>query len=439
MKYFTYIAISLFAATVLFAQSAPDTLWTRTYGGSADDNASQVIQTSDGGYVIVGVTASFDVSGNDVYLIRTNANGDTLYSRTYGGTGNQFARSVVETPDHGFLIDGDTDQLPGGVTDPYLIRTNASGDTLWTRIYGYPESAWLSSACAAYEGGYVLCGQLNGYSHVVKIDENGNTVWARSYGGGGHAWQVRPASDGGYVVTGQAGYPMYGMKIDSIGNEVWYRTASGGAGVGVTETQDHGVVITGDGYGYFVATRFDSSGNEQWSRTYAGYYSRGHSVSACLDGSFVYGGAISPAGGPGQNYRPMLIKSDANGNMLWSRTYDSGVGVCFYGQMTADGGYIYYSATYEDNVDWDIMLVKFAPDPSNIPPCPPTPLPFVDNFDSPTLDSCWSWIREDTSHWSLTERQGWMRIVSQYEDIVFLINRPTWRRLISRILGYFGR
>jgi len=192
---------------IAFAQTAPDTLWTRTYRGDSDDTASQVIQTSDGGYAIAGVTASFGVSGNDVYLIRTNADGDTIYTRTYGGIGYQGARSIVETPDHGFLIDGDTDQFPGGVTGPYLIRTNASGDTLWTRTYGNPQSGWLSSACAAHGGGYVLCGQLNGYSHVVKIDESGNTVWARYYGGGGHAWQVKPASDGGYVVTGQAGYP----------------------------------------------------------------------------------------------------------------------------------------------------------------------------------------------------------------------------------------
>ena len=95
--------ISLYS--LLFA-GAPDTLWTRTYGGALEDRGYSVQQTNDGGFIIVGTTKSFGAGEADVYLIRTNSGGDTLWTRTYGGVDNDFARSVQQTSDGGFVISG---------------------------------------------------------------------------------------------------------------------------------------------------------------------------------------------------------------------------------------------------------------------------------------------------------------------------------------------
>src|SRR5713101_4504904 len=108
----------------------------RTYGGAGDDGGLSVQQTSDGGYIITGVTGSFGAGGSNVYLIKTNSLGDTLWTRTYGGSSADFGYSVEETSDSGFIIAGSTQSFGAGFSDVYLIKTNSLGDSLWTRTYG---------------------------------------------------------------------------------------------------------------------------------------------------------------------------------------------------------------------------------------------------------------------------------------------------------------
>ena len=104
--------------------------------GTGSDYGYSVQQTSDGGYIVAGCTSSFGAGSGDVYLIKTNASGDTLWTRTYGGTGDDEGYSVQQTSDGGYIIAGYTDSFGAGDGDVYLIKTNASGDTLWTRTYG---------------------------------------------------------------------------------------------------------------------------------------------------------------------------------------------------------------------------------------------------------------------------------------------------------------
>ncbi|HID93161.1 MAG TPA: hypothetical protein EYP60_03595, partial [bacterium (Candidatus Stahlbacteria)] len=145
----------LLSGTNLFAQGL-DTLWTRTYGGIYWDEGKSVQQTQDGGYILVGYTESFGTMCRDVYLIKTDAQGDTLWTKRYGGIGSDKGYSVQQTPDGGYIITGDYDfgcsvqqtsdgefiivgttlSLGAGKDDVWLIRTDANGDTLWTKTYG---------------------------------------------------------------------------------------------------------------------------------------------------------------------------------------------------------------------------------------------------------------------------------------------------------------
>jgi hypothetical protein len=205
-----------------------DILWTRTYGGTDQDFGYSVQQTSDTGYIVAGTTASF---GNlwKVYLIKTNASGDTLWTRVYGGTGQDEGRSVQQTSDGGYIIAGFSSSFGAGMYDVYLIKTSATGDTLWTRTYGGMDEDYGYSVQQTQEGGYIVAGTTTSFGnlwkvYLIKTNTRGDTLWTRTYGGVNYSegYSVQQTTDGGYIVTGYTVFgptaQVYLIKTDSLGN-----------------------------------------------------------------------------------------------------------------------------------------------------------------------------------------------------------------------------
>jgi len=265
-------------------KSNGDTLWTKTYGGLNSDAANCVQQTNDGGYIILGYTYSYGAGNNDVYLIKINSIGDTLWTRTYGGTVSDVGTSVQQTTDGGYIIIGYTDSYGSGNSDVYLIKTNSTGDTLWTKTYG-----GIGYECGNYvrqttDGGFIIVGFTGSFGagnndvYLIKTNFIGDTLWTKAYGGTGYEKGscVQQTSDGGYIISGETNsfgvslVALYLIKTDSIGNILWtkiYGGTHGSSGLSVQQTSDGGYIVVGSiakfsmvsGSIYLIKT--DSNGN----------------------------------------------------------------------------------------------------------------------------------------------------------------------------------
>ncbi|MBD3335346.1 MAG: hypothetical protein GF355_07495, partial [Candidatus Eisenbacteria bacterium] len=163
------ISLSLaFLVSCIFCPmtAAQDTLWTRTYGGDGYDYAESIEQTADGGYIIAGYGSSSAVGSWDVDLIKTDWKGDTLWTQSYGDIGTDVATCVIQTLDGGYAV-----SMPEGIGN--LLRVDAAGDSLWVRHYGIRAHAVLETA----DGGFMLAGQRDEHCCLLRTDSAGHLDW----------------------------------------------------------------------------------------------------------------------------------------------------------------------------------------------------------------------------------------------------------------------
>ena len=162
MKYSALLILLMITITVfslkIFAQ-APDTLWTKTFGGSNIDVGYSVQQTSDSGYIIAGYTRSYGtMSGRNVWLIKTDPNGNEEWNNAFGGNDDEEGYSVQQTTDGGYIIAGYTKSFGAGGTDVYLIKTDSLGNQLWSKTFGGSQDDEAYSVQQTSEGGYIIAG-----------------------------------------------------------------------------------------------------------------------------------------------------------------------------------------------------------------------------------------------------------------------------------------
>jgi len=179
----------LFILSISFAQQK----WIRTYGGTDDDEGRMVQQTSDGGYIISGFTLSFGAGDYDYYLIKTDASGTPLWTKTYGGMTDERCGSVWQTSDGGYIVSGFSLPVDDSLGDIYLIKTNGQGDTLWTKRYAGANDHRGYTAFQTTDGGYIVSGATYSYGagdediYLIKTNASGDTLWTRTYGASGRA------------------------------------------------------------------------------------------------------------------------------------------------------------------------------------------------------------------------------------------------------------
>lgn len=381
------IAVFLFAVMVppmLWGQGSvpPELAWQKTYGGAAWDAARSVRQTQDDGFIIAGFTWSYDPGKSDVYLVRLDPEGNLQWQRAYGGPDSEYAWSVQQTQDGGFITAGYTESHSVGGTQACLLKVDASGNLQWYRTYGADSYAF--SVEQTRDGGFIAAGSTASHSagdadvYLFKTDASGNQEWYQTYGGVNYdaARSVQQTQDGGFIVAGStASYgagkmDVYLVKTDASGNLQWQRTFGGPGndyGWSVQQTQEGGFVVAGytESFGagetdvYLVKTH--AAGNLQWARTYGGAGAEyAYSVQQTRDGRFIIAGSTASYGhGDTDVY---LVKTDAQGNLRWDRTY-GGVDsdAAYSAQETRDGGYVIAGVTGSYGAgDWDMYVIRLV-------------------------------------------------------------------------------
>ncbi|RJQ50056.1 MAG: hypothetical protein C4538_00845 [Nitrospiraceae bacterium] len=346
-------------------------------GGDEDDWGSAVIQTAEDDYIIVGTT---DVNPDEkeidyeIYLIKLDANGNEVWKKTFGGSGNDTGESVYQTSDGGFIIAGSTTSFGSG-QNVYLVKTDKDGNKEWESSEGrLADEEGQSVRQTVPDGGYVVVGSTNSFAsgedvYLLKTDMSGKREWDQHYGGSSNEWgnSVIQTSDGNFLIaaSGEGVNDMYIIKVNASvpdeGSVLWQQSLGGTGyyyGNSVEQTSDGGYIITGDasidGSNYDISLiKTKEDGSKIWEKTFGGTADpdHGYDVHQTTDGGFIITGVFA-------NKDVYLIKTNENGEVIWSKTFDwmyedFGFSVC----ETKDNGYIITGSTYNGSDD-DLLIIK---------------------------------------------------------------------------------
>jgi len=352
----TRVLFLLFGALLLvpgFAQVSPVIEWERNYGGSEWEHAKAIVQTSDGGFIVAGFTRSIDgdVTLNhgfaDIWIVKLGNTGTIQWQSSIGGSEDDYANSIAQTSDGGFVVAGYSESADGDVTNNHGTRD------FW----------------------------------IVKLDTIGAIQWQISLGGSDHddANSIAQTSDGGYIVAGSTqsangdvtnslgGIDYWIVKLDSTGTILWQRTFGGSSGevaLSIIQTLDEGYIVAGyshsmdgdltnnHGNGDAWIVKLDDTGTIQWQNSYGGSFAdRAQSITQTSDGGFVFAGFsgsidgdVTVNQGAGDYW---IVKLNSAGTIEWERSYGGSTGEIVRSlAQTSEGGYIV--AGYSSSTDGDV-------------------------------------------------------------------------------------
>ena len=369
---------------------APDIAWQRCYGGSLTESGRGLVRTDDGGYVLVGFAGSddgdvtFNHGDHDVWVVKVAVDGAIQWEETFGGSEQDQAHDIQQTADGGYIIAGFTYSDDGDVTgyhgqeDAWVLKISATGVLEWQNALGGSEMDWASSIQQTTDGGYVVggcshsvdgdCTDTNGELDfwIVQLDASGVLIWQHSYGGAGadYGLSVQQTTDGGFVMAGSVDTDSnngdvvghhglsdgWVIKLDPSGLLQWQRPLGGSSGDAmsdVRQTTDGGYAVFGSsgstdgdatftqGQSDFWLVKLDASGTLIWQTSAGGSYSDyGDGMRLTLDGGYIACGR-SYSSNDGDHpvnhggYDEWVVKFDASGVLQWQRslggTQDEGI------------------------------------------------------------------------------------------------------------------
>jgi putative intracellular protease/amidase len=339
--------------TALNADFGEDAEWAKTYGGTSSDGGRGLCKTADDGYLLTGYTFNPGQNDADVLAIKTDGEGNIVWSRAFGGAGTEYGNDCASV-EGGYLLTGYTSSFGAGGKDVLLIKIDENGHEIWTKTYGGKSWDVGMSVCESRDGNYYVCGFTHSFSdgeedvYLLKIDKQGNEIWSKSYGGeriemGGY---VSSTDDNGCIFAastltyGGKNSDFWLVRVNEDGNEAWKKAygANPKPGHGFDWCKD--AILTKDGgvvaVGYSdtndlmdaVVVKVDSRGDKTWLKTLGDqpFYQYGNGIVETSDGSFIMVGTtksmrdFSKKNETVYNNNIYIVKLGADGNIAWQKT-----------------------------------------------------------------------------------------------------------------------
>jgi uncharacterized delta-60 repeat protein len=387
-----WILLWVVAFLVVSAGVAQAQQWANTYGGPGGDWASSIQQTSDGGYIVAGRTESFGAGGGDLWVLKLNPDASVAWQRTYGGAGWDEASSIQQTSDGGYIVAGGTNSFGAGDHDFWVLKLNTDGSIDWERTYGGADRDWASSIQQTSDGGYIVAGVTlsfgagNGDVWVLKLDPDGTVAWQKTYGGVWKDWasSIQQTSDGGYIVAGvtqsfgEGNGDVWVLKLSPDGTVVWQETYGGAMADeanSIQQTSDGGYIVAGQTYSVGAGSadvwvlKLNPDGSVAWQKAYGGAgWEMASSIQQTSDGGYIVAGETNSFGAGGSDF--WVLKLNADGSVAWQKTYGGASSDGAYSiRRTADGGYVVAGAVGLIGAgDWDVWVLKLDAN-GEIPGC----------------------------------------------------------------------
>ncbi|WP_312303291.1 T9SS type A sorting domain-containing protein [Chryseobacterium sp.] len=425
MRYFTSTFLFLICST-LAAQASPSIEWQKALGGSDGDLANSVQQTSDGGYIIAGGSASSngDVTANqgyfDYWIVKLDALGTIQWQKSLGGNNDDNVNSIQQTSDGGYIVAGESSSTNGDVTgnhgnsDYWIVKLDLSGNLQWQKSLGGSNQDKANSIQQTFDGGYIVAGESysndgdvtgnhgNSDYWIVKLDASGHIQWQKSLGGTSYdrAESIQQTTDGGYIVAGGAASnngdvtgnhgneDFWIVKLDESGNIQWEKSLVGNladAAESIRQTTDGGYIVAGGsnsvnsevptafGISNYCVAKLDANGNPLWQRYFGGNGNDyAYSTQQTSDGGYIVAGEAASTNITGTHGGAdyWIIKLDSSGNTQWQKSLGgSAFDQAYSIQQTTDGGYIIAGESFSTDGDIttahgssEAWIVKLAPE-----------------------------------------------------------------------------
>jgi hypothetical protein len=379
------------------ALSTPDG-WAATYGGIKNDSANFIQQTREGGYIVAGDTKSFGAGGRDAWVLKLRRDGTVEWQKTYGGDKDDWACSIQQTRDGGYVMAGGTRSFGEGETDAWVLKLSPKGKVKWQKTYGGANKDVAGLIHQTREGGYIVgCWTESfgagrwGSAWVLKLNPKGQVEWQKAFGGtvGGGPNLIHQTRDGGHIMAGTTGPlgPRYNdlwvIKLSADGIVEWQKGYGGkktDAASWISQTSEGGYIVAGITDSFSVSPYYDfwvlklgSDGTVEWQKTYGGgYWEDASSIQQTADGGYIVAGWLGeglpnsgePLSDPKVKF--WLLKLRADGSVEWQKTYEKGDFNRLNSlQQTADGGYVMAGETSSRDKDSvDCLVFKLRADGS---------------------------------------------------------------------------